>query len=52
MLERNPDYWGAKPKWDRVTFRFIPDDAARVAALLGSDVDLIDFVPPRLVERV
>jgi peptide/nickel transport system substrate-binding protein len=51
-LARNPDYWGAKPKWDRVTFRFIPDDAARVAALLGNDVDLIDFVPPRLVERV
>ena len=50
-LARNPDYWGAKPKWDRVTFRFIPDDAARVAALLGNDVDLIDFVPPRLVER-
>jgi peptide/nickel transport system substrate-binding protein len=51
-LARNSDYWGAKPKWDRVTFRFIPDDAARVAALLGNDVDLIDFVPPRLVERV
>jgi peptide/nickel transport system substrate-binding protein len=51
-LSRNPEYWSAKPKWDRVTFRFIPDDAARVAALLGNDVDLIDFVPPRLVERV
>ena len=51
-LARNPEYWGNKAKWDRVTFRFIPDDAARVAALLGNDVDLIDFVPPRLVERV
>lgn len=51
-LARNPDYWGKKATWDRVTFRFIPDDAARVAALLGNDVDLIDFVPPRLVERV
>jgi peptide/nickel transport system substrate-binding protein len=51
-LARNPSYWGPKPKWDRVTFRFIPDDAARVAALLGNDVDLIDFVPPRLVERI
>ena len=51
VLERNPDYYGAKPKWDRVTFRFIADDGARVAALLGGDVDLIDFVPPRLIER-
>ncbi len=52
VLERNPDYFGAKPKWDRVTFRFIADDAARVAALLGGNVDLIDFVPPRLIERL
>ena len=52
VLERNPAYWGTRAKWDRVTFRFIPDDAARVAALLGGDVDLIDFVPPRLAERI
>ncbi len=52
VLERNPGYWGSPAKWDRVTFRFIPDDAARVAALLGRDVDLIDFVPPRLVQRI
>jgi peptide/nickel transport system substrate-binding protein len=52
VLERNPTYWGKPAKWDKVTFRFIPDDAARVAALLGGDVDLIDFVPPRLAERL
>jgi peptide/nickel transport system substrate-binding protein len=52
VLERNGSYWGSPGKWDRVTFRFIPDDAARVAALLGGDVDLIDFVPPRLAERI
>jgi peptide/nickel transport system substrate-binding protein len=52
ILERNPGYWGKPAKWDRVTFRFIPDDAARVAALLSADVDLIDFVPPRLAERI
>jgi peptide/nickel transport system substrate-binding protein len=52
VLERSPNYFGATPKWDRVTFRFIADDAARVAALLGGNVDLIDFVPPRLIERL
>ena len=46
VLERHDDYWGGKPTWDRVTFRIISDDAARVAALLGGDVDMIDFVPP------
>ena len=46
VIERNEDYFGPKAKWDRVTFRVISDDAARVAALLGGDVDVIDFVPP------
>lgn len=46
VLERHEEYWGEKPAWDRVVFKVISDDAARVAALLGGDVDLIDFVPP------
>jgi peptide/nickel transport system substrate-binding protein len=46
VLERNENYWGEKPAWDRVTFRIMSNDAARVAALMGGDVDMIDFVPP------
>ena len=46
VLERNDDYWGEKPAWNKVTFKIITDDAARVAALLSGDVDVIDFVPP------
>lgn len=42
---RNEVYWGRKPAWDALTFRIIPNDAARVAALLAGDVDVIDFVP-------
>lgn len=52
MLERNPDYYGKPAKWDHVTFRFLKDPAARVAALLGGDVDFIDAVPPSLVNRI
>jgi peptide/nickel transport system substrate-binding protein len=52
VLERNPDYWGEKPKWDKVTLRFLPDPAARTAALLAGDVDVIGSVPPEFVERI
>ena len=38
-LVRNPDYWGAKPALDAVTFRFISDAQAQVAALKAGDVD-------------
>ncbi len=44
-LVRNDGYWGGRPEWEGLTFRIIPNDAARVAALLAGDVDAIDFVP-------
>jgi len=37
-LIRNDHYWGAKPAWDKVTFRIITSDPTRVAALLSGDV--------------
>ena len=52
VLTRNDDYWGEKPAWDQVTFRFITDDAARLAALLGGDIDIMDNVPPADVPRL
>lgn len=45
VLDRNDKYFGAKPDWDQVLYRPITNDAARVAALLGGDVDLIGNVP-------
>ncbi|WP_370632081.1 ABC transporter substrate-binding protein [Pusillimonas sp. MFBS29] len=52
VLERNEHYWGDKPDWDKVTYRPISNSAARVAALLAGDVDVIEDPPtddlPRL----
>ncbi len=45
-MAASPGYWGGKPAWDKVTLRFIPSAAARVAALLSRDVDLIDQLAP------
>lgn len=45
-LAANPSYVGPKAKWDHVTFRFLGDQAARVAALLSGSVDMIDGVFP------
>ncbi len=38
-------YWGDKAAWDHATIRFIPANAARLAALLAGDVDAIEGVP-------
>jgi len=44
-LVRNDSYWGPKPAWEKVTFRLITNDPARVAALLSGDVQAIEAVP-------
>ncbi len=44
-LERNDDYWGPKPAWKHVTLKIIPNNSARVAALLAGDVQIIEQVP-------
>lgn len=51
-LARNNRHWGERPLWDKVTFRFIPNDTARVAALLAGDLDLIDAVPAGLSDTI
>jgi peptide/nickel transport system substrate-binding protein len=45
VLERNEAYWGAKPHWKTVRMRMITNSAARVAALLAGDVQMIEAVP-------
>lgn len=44
-LVKNPDYWGKAPYLDKVTFRFIPDAAAAVPALLSGDVQAFPNMP-------
>ncbi len=44
-LARFDGYFGPKPDWERVTYRAITNDAARTAALLSGDVDMIAAVP-------
>jgi peptide/nickel transport system substrate-binding protein len=45
VMKRNEAYWGPKPDWTQVSFRFIKSDPTRVAALLSGDVDVIENVP-------
>ena len=50
VLERNPDYWQGPADASRVTFRFIPEFSARMAALLAGEIDIMKDVPPHAVE--
>ena len=52
VLERNPDYWQGPADASRVTFRFIPEFSARMAALLSGEIDVMKDVPPHAVETI
>jgi len=52
VLERNPDYWKGAPDLNKVTFRYIPEFSARLAALLAGEIDIMKDVPPHAVEMV
>lgn len=45
VLTRFDGYFGGKPEWETVTYKPLTNDAARVAALVSGDVDLIGNVP-------
>lgn len=45
-LERNPDYWDkSRPFADKLTFRFVPDEGAREAALETGEIDYAAYSP-------
>ncbi|MDR7555499.1 MAG: ABC transporter substrate-binding protein [Armatimonadota bacterium] len=49
VFERFNDYWGKKPQFERVIYRPIPDEIARVAALQAGEVHLVTAMPPEMV---
>src|SRR5713226_3331947 len=51
-LARNDGYWGAKPAWEKVVFRIVPTDPARLAGLLSGELDAIEQVPTADLPRI
>lgn len=46
---RNDNYWGEKPKVERIVYKFIPDSQTRLMALLNGEVDIIGDADPKLL---
>jgi peptide/nickel transport system substrate-binding protein len=52
VLVRNDDYWGEKAKLDKLIFRPIADNAARLQALQTGEIDGYDLVEPQDVPTI
>jgi peptide/nickel transport system substrate-binding protein len=51
-LLRNDGYWGPQAPWEKVVFRIVPNEGARVTGLLAEDLDAIEYVPTADLKRV
>ena len=51
-VDANPEYWGGKPKVDRIIFRIIPESATRVLALERNEVQILADVLPADYARI
>lgn len=51
-FERFAEYHAQQPDFERVTLRILPQDSARVAALLAGDVDAIENPPTQDLARI
>jgi len=52
VMVRNDNYWGINPALSEVTFRVIPNDASRVAALEKGEVHVAVKIPPSDLPRL
>jgi len=52
VLRRNEAWWGGRVPWETASLIPIPNDTARVAALLAGDVEFINNVPLQDAGRI
>jgi peptide/nickel transport system substrate-binding protein len=52
VMVRNDDYWGEKAKIERLIFRPISDNAARLQALQNGEIQGYDLVEPQDIQTI
>jgi ABC-type transport system substrate-binding protein len=52
VLVPNPNYWGTKPHASQITYRPIPEGAARAAVLKTGEADLVVKIPPEEIRNL
>jgi peptide/nickel transport system substrate-binding protein len=45
-LDANPDYWGGRPKIDRLNFKVVPDSSTRLIQLQTGQIQAMDGIDP------
>jgi peptide/nickel transport system substrate-binding protein len=52
VYQKNEDYWGEKPKVDKVVIKIIPDFNTRAMALESGEIDVADYLPAEILKKL
>jgi peptide/nickel transport system substrate-binding protein len=53
IIVKNPNYWGGEVQGpDELVYRVMRESEVRVTALLNNEIQIAQFIPPHMVERV
>lgn len=52
VYQKNEDYWGEKPKVDKVIIKIIPDFNTRAMALESGEIDVADYLPAEILHKL
>jgi peptide/nickel transport system substrate-binding protein len=53
VIAKNPRWWGGPVDGpDEVVYRIMPEAEVRITALLNGELQIAEFVPPHMIERV
>ncbi|MBC7543611.1 MAG: ABC transporter substrate-binding protein, partial [Candidatus Sericytochromatia bacterium] len=52
VLRANPDYWGTKPSFDKLIFKPVPDNGARLLELESGEIQGMDGINPDDVPKI
>lgn len=52
VLERNPNYWAEPGYLDRIVFKVVPEEPARMLQLKIGEIDFVESVPTKEVEQL
>lgn len=52
VLTVNPNYWGEKPAYTKVTITKVPSESDRIAAMTAGEADIVTNLTPKGYERV
>ncbi len=52
VLKRNDNYFGGTPRYEKITFQYVADPSARIAALKSGQADVIDAVPVEFADEL